>query len=91
MIVTNRHRVTAIVIRHDGATVTLVPMKGGKLSARRLPHWQFARDWREAPYSLAHALARFLRHARQQGASQEVIMGLERLERRDRCVVASLI
>lgn len=35
MIVTNRQRVTAIVIRHDGATVTLVAMKGGGLAARR--------------------------------------------------------
>lgn len=90
MIVTNRNRVTAIVIHHDGQTATLVPMKGGKLCAQRIPHDVFRRDWREMNYSLANALARFLRHARLRGASQEVLKGLKRLELRDRCVVANL-
>lgn len=90
MIVTNRNRTTAIVIRHDGHTVTLVPMKSGKLSACNMPHEAFQRDWRETTHSLANALERFLRHARQQGASQEVMKGLTRLRQRDRWVVASL-
>ncbi len=90
MVVTNRNRITAIVICHDGDTVTLVPMKGGKLRARRLPHWQFVRDWRETTYSLANALVRFQRHARMHGASREVLKGLRRLEQRDRWVVANL-
>ena len=33
MLVSNRHRTTAIVIKHDGHSVTLVPMKSGKLRA----------------------------------------------------------
>jgi hypothetical protein len=90
MIVTNRNRTTAVVIRHDGHTVTLVPMKSGKLSACNISHESFSRDWRETAYSLANALERFLRHARQQGASQEVLKGLQRLQQRDRWVVASL-
>lgn len=90
MVVTNRNRTTAIVIRHDGHTVTLVPMKSGKLSACSLPLEKFASDWRETAYSLANALERFLRHARQKGASQEAIKGLTKLEKRDHWVVASL-
>lgn len=90
MIVTNRNRVTAIVIRHDGATATLVPMKGGKLAAKRVPQEVFLREWKEMNYSLANALARFLRHARQKGASQEALKGLKRLAVRDACVVGCL-
>jgi len=90
MIVTNRNRTTAIVIRHDGSTVTLVPMKSGKLSACNMPHEQFLSDWRETGYSLVNALERFLTHARRQGASQEVLKGLKKLQKRDRWVVANL-
>lgn len=90
MVVTNRNRTTAIVIRHDGVSVTLVPMKGGKLSARTIPHAKFVSEWRETPYSLNNALERFLRHARRQGASKEVLKGLQQLVKRDRWVVASL-
>ena len=90
MLVSNRNRTTAIVIKHDGHTVTLVPMKSGKLGAKSLSHETFKRDWHEAPYSLENALDKFLRHARQQGASHDVLKGLNRLQQRDACVVASL-
>ena len=90
MVVSNRNRTIAIVIRHDGKSVSLVPMRGGKLSAEHLPHGQFVQEWQETPYPLAEALALFQHHVLQQGASQEVIKGLGRLEQRDRCVVASL-
>jgi hypothetical protein len=90
MVVTNRNRITAIVIRHDGAQVTLVPMRAGRLSACRLPHEAFLANWKETPYSLSNALARFQRHVREHGASQEVVKGLKRLEMRDRWVVANL-
>lgn len=90
MLVSNHNRIAAIVIRHDGHMVTLVPMREGKLAARKLPHQDFIQEWHETSYSLPHALEKFLRHARQQGASEEVIKGLTRLQRRDACVVASL-
>lgn len=90
MVVTNRNRTTAIVIRHDGHLVTLVPMTGGKLAARNMSHAQFRSDWWETGYSLGNALERFLRHARTRGASQEALKGLKRLAQRDECVVAPL-
>jgi len=55
-----------------------------------MPLERFVSDWRETAYSLANALERFLRHARQRGASREAIKGLTRLEQRDRWVVANL-
>jgi hypothetical protein len=90
LIVTNRNRTTAIVIRHERNVVTLVPMKSGKLSACNIAHETFVQDWRETAYSLANALERFLRHARREGASQEVLKGLKKLQQRDRWVVANL-
>jgi hypothetical protein len=90
MVVTNRNRITAIVIRHDGTQVTLVPMRAGRLSACRMPHENFRARWTQTPYPLASALARFQRHVREHGASQEVVKGLKRLEIRDRWVVANL-
>lgn len=90
MLVSNRNRTTAIVIKHDGHIVTIVPMKSGKLGAKSMPHEEFKRDWRETPYSLLNAVEKFLRHARQQGACQEALKGLKRLEQRDAWVVDSL-
>ena len=90
MVVINRNHTTAIVIAHDGNQVTLVPMKAGKLSASKMPHEDFTRDWKETTYSLANALERFLRHAKQRGSSQSALKGLQRLQMRDRWVVAPL-
>lgn len=90
MVVTNSHRTTAIVIRNDGAKVTLVPMKSGKLSAQTLSFREFRETWRETGYALPLALTTFLSHVMKWGASMEVARGLERLAARDRFVVASL-
>lgn len=90
MVVTNAHRTTAIVIRHDGRHVTLVPMRGGRLAACRLDREKFDTDWREMDYDLARALDFFLGHAQAQGATQEAMKGLRRLEERDRRVVENL-
>ncbi|HEX8987312.1 MAG TPA: hypothetical protein VF816_05080 [Rhodocyclaceae bacterium] len=90
MVVVNRCRTTAIVIRNDGSRVTLVPMKSGKLSAKTLPFAEFRAEWQETGYGLAQALTTFLAHVMKCGASLEVSKGLERLAARDRFVVASL-
>ncbi len=90
MVVINRYRTTAIVIRNTGERVTLVPMKGGRLSARTLAFEEFKQDWFEAGYSLSQALTTFLAHVMKWGASNEVSRGLEKLAARDRFVVASL-
>jgi len=90
MVVINPHRTTAIVIRHDGRHVTLVPMKSGRLCATRLEREHFEGEWRPMDYDLARALAFFLHHAAQQGATREAMDGLMRLEERSRRVVASL-
>jgi hypothetical protein len=90
MVVVNRCRTTAIVIRNDGHRVTLVPMKSGKLSAKTLPFEEFRAEWQETGYGLAQALTTFLAHVMKCGASLEVAKGLEKLAARDRFVVASL-
>ena len=90
MVVVNSHRTTAIVIRHDGHHVTLVPMKSGHLSTTRLDRARFDGEWRALDYDLARALAFFLDHAEKQGATREAMDGLRRLEERDHRVVASL-
>lgn len=90
MVVTDSHRTTAIVIRNDGARVTLVPMKSGKLSARTLPFEQFRKEWSETGYALSLAMTTFLAHVMKWGASIEAARGLEKLAARDRWVVASL-
>ena len=90
MVVTNRGRTTAIVIRNDGAKVTLVPMKSGKLSAKTLSFGEFRDEWSETGYALSQALTTFLSHVMKWGASLEVSKGLEKLAARDRFVVASL-
>lgn len=90
VVVTNSMRTTAIVIRNDGEKVILVPMKGGKLSARSLSFSEFRNEWRETGYALSLALTTFLSHIMKWGASTEAKKGLERLAARDRFVVASL-
>lgn len=90
MVVINTQRTTAIVIRNDGFKVTLVPMKGGKLSARSMPFDNFREEWFETAYPLPKALETFQHHADKRGASGEVVKGLTRLQNRDRWVVASL-
>lgn len=90
LIVTNRNRTMAVVIRHDGHKVALVPMRGGKLSVQRLTVVEFNRDWSFCDYPLAKALETFIAHAQSLGASKEALHGLESLAERDRDVVASL-
>jgi hypothetical protein len=90
MVVINANRTTAIVIRSSSEKVTLVPMKGGRLSARTLSFMEFRQEWREAGYSLSQALTTFLAHVMKWGASIEVSRGLEKLAARDRFVVATL-
>lgn len=90
MIVWNAHRTTAIVIRHDGRSVRLVPMKSGRLSVSRYSREKFDAEWREYDYLLDKAIASFLDHAHQQGATVEAMKGLENLAQRDRWVVNNL-
>ena len=90
MVVINDSRVTAIVIRNNGKKVTLVPMRGGRLTARSVDFAEFRHEWREAGYSLSLALTTFFAHIMKWGASGEVSNGLARLAARDRFVVASL-
>lgn len=90
MVVINGNRTTAIVIRHRGDRVTLVPMKSGKLSAQTVNFEDFRRDWRETGYALSQGLTTFLAHIMKKGGSMEVVKGLEKLAARDRFVVASL-
>jgi hypothetical protein len=90
MVVTNRQRVTAIVIRCNMDKVTLVPMKSGRLSAKTMSFAEFRRDWTETNYALAKALNHFLGHMMCWGASMEVSKGLAKLVARDRWDVAPL-
>lgn len=90
MIAVNQERTMAVVIRHDGQQVALVPMRSGKLGVVRLLATQFNREWQLCDYPLEKALRSFLTHARDHGASKEALAGLERLLARDRDVVASL-
>ena len=90
MVVTNSQRQTAIVIRNSSGKITLVPMKGGRLTARTMGFAEFRSEWREAGYSLSQALTTFLAHIMKWGASGEVSQGLARLAARDRFVVSPL-
>ena len=90
MIVHNQDRILAVVIRHDGRQVSLVPMKTGKLAVLRLLAAQFSQEWQPCDCALEATVESFLRHARDHGASKEALAGLERLAQRDRDVVASL-
>lgn len=90
MVVCNAHRTTAIVIRHDGNNVRLVPMKSGRLTVSRATRAKFEAEWQLTDYPLQQALAVFLEHARVQGATVEAQKGLETLAHRDDRVVAAL-
>ena len=90
MVVINGNRTTAIVIRHRGDSVTLVPMKSGKLSAKTVAFDEFRQEWKETGYALSQALTTFLAHIMKWGGSMEAVKGLEKLAARDRFVVASL-
>ena len=90
MVVINGKRTTAIVIRNRGDSVTLVPMRSGRLSAKTVGFDEFRRDWKETGYALSQGLTTFLAHSMKWGASLEVVKGLEKLAARDRFVVASL-
>lgn len=90
MVVINGKRTTAIVIRHRGDSVTLVPMKSGRLSAKTVGFDEFRNEWHETGYALSQAMTTFLAHIMRWGASLEVVKGLDRLAARDRFVVASL-
>ncbi len=90
MIVRNAHRTTAVVIRHDGRQVRLVPMKSGRLTVSRFTRNKFEAEWSECPYPLDKALAAFLEHAHIQGATAEALKGLETLARRDAPVIRPL-
>lgn len=90
MVVLNAHRTTAIVIRHDGQNVRLVPMKSGRLLVCRTTRARFDAEWRPYEYPLGSALATFLEHAHQQGATVEALKGLEALAARDQAVIHPL-
>jgi len=90
MIVRNAHRTTAVVIRHDGHQVRLVPMKSGRLTVSRCTRNKFEAEWSEVEYPLERALVTFLEHAHQQGATAEAMKGLETLARRDAPVIRPL-
>lgn len=89
MVVTNNHRVTAIVVKNAGGKVTLVPMSSGKLTAQTLDFAAFLAEWHETDYALSQALDNFMRHAAEQGATAAAAKGLEHLRERD-SFVASL-
>lgn len=90
MLVWNAHRTLAVVIKHDGRNVRLVVMKQGRLGVTRLTRERFEAEWSEAEAPFQQALATFLVHAHQQGASGEAMKGLDALARRDACVVDTL-
>jgi hypothetical protein len=90
MIITNQHHETAIVIQHDGQTVTFVRLRIGKLGCERMTEATFREAWSESYLPLPDTIERFLEHGRTNGATQETIRGLTRLQERDQRVVASL-
>lgn len=90
MVVWNAHRTTAIVIRHDGTNVRLVPMRSGRLVVHRTTRSRFEAEWQPHEYPLGQALSTFLEHAQTQGATNEVLKGLETLAHRDDPVIAPL-
>lgn len=86
MVVTDSHRITAIVIKNDGHQVTLVPMSAGRLAAQTISFEEFRRDWAEVDYSLDRALVAFIDHVESLGGTGEARRGLARLQERDRLV-----
>lgn len=90
MLVRNAHRTMAIVVRHDGRKVNLVPMKSGRLLVRRLTGEQFRQEWLPYEYPLEKALAVFIQHAQEQGATTEALTGLQRLVERQSLALQEL-
>ncbi len=82
MVVTNRQRVTAIVVGRRKQGLWVVPMSSGRLHMLKLSDTRFREDWSEISYDLDKALDSFLDHAHRVGATQEALHGLEGL--RDR-------
>ncbi len=79
MLVGNRQRVTAIVLRRDRRGLWLVPMSAGTLHAVHVDDTVFRADWHVLDYPLDQALARFIAHARVAGATRAARDGLQRL------------
>lgn len=90
MVVGNRHRETAIVVRRGGGKVVLVTMSAGSLSAVTLKEKKFRDEWHEIDYPFARAIDQFLSHAERRGATQEALKGLTALKERDQVVIAPL-
>jgi hypothetical protein len=90
MIVNNQLHETAIVVRRDGQTVTFIRLKTGKLGCEQMTETTFREAWNESPYPLLETIERFLEYGRINGATQEALKGLTRLQERDRAVVANL-
>ncbi|MCB4359733.1 hypothetical protein [Quatrionicoccus australiensis] len=90
MLVRNAQAELAIVIRHDGENVRLVPMKSGRLTVNRRSKQEFNAVWRESEAPLMPALSDFLAHAARQGASAEVVKGLEKLALREQQAISKL-
>lgn len=90
MVVCNANRTTAIVIRHDGKNVRLVSMRSGRLAVSRCTRDKFDTEWHPYETPLAKAIAAFIEHAHQQGATTEVLKGLETLAARDALVIRPL-
>jgi hypothetical protein len=82
MLVSNRQRVTAIVLRRDRRGLWLVPMAAGVLHALHIEDAKFRADWHEIDYPMEKALDNFLRHARSVGATRSARAGLESLHER---------
>ena len=90
MVVINTQHETAIAIRRDGQTAVFIRLKSGKLVCERLTEMQFRQQWQESSYPLQETLIRFLAHADAHGATQEARKGLQKLQDRDRRMVANL-
>ncbi len=90
MVVWNAKRTAAIVIRHDGKNVRLVPMRPGRLVVNRCTRAKFETEWQPYACPLGQAVATFLEHAEQQGATSEVLKGLQTLAVRDLPVIRPL-
>lgn len=90
VVVWNAKRTAAIVIRHDGQNVRLVPMRPGRLVVSRCTRAKFDAEWQPHACPLGEAVATFLAHAGRQGATSEVLKGLRTLAVRDLPVIRPL-
>jgi hypothetical protein len=79
MVIVNRHRETAVVIRQGSRFVSIVRMSAGPLSVERVSEDEFAGEWARLDYPEDRAIERFLRHAERHGATQEALDGLHKL------------